>query len=93
MALRIEGLKAGPSRPLNAVMAILHLTLVGMLIYLRLGPMAKAIARFAESATPLPSWLILGITVGTFVIAAFIGLRGIGYLRAALRSSTESDPQ
>lgn len=86
MALRIDGGDPSPSRSLSAVMAALHFVLVGMLLYFRLGPMARVFDRFGESETPLPGWFILGLTLGTLVVAAFLSWRGFRFLRSALKS-------
>lgn len=91
MSLRIEGPDQEPSRFLNGVLAVLNFSLTGMLVYFRLWPMARVFERFQERGTPLPPWLTLGLTLGTFAVAAFLGIRGIKYLRVALRTPPRDD--
>jgi hypothetical protein len=69
---------------LDAVLALLHLILVGMVIYLRLGPFERVLTRLTERGAEIPAWLPLTFNAGVILVTAFLLWRGGRLARKAL---------
>lgn len=86
MTVRVP--RQGPSprsvRAVNGVLAALYFFVCGMLVFFRLGPFRRVVARFQEQETPLPGWFVPLFTWGIVIIAVYIFWRGIRALKAAL---------
>lgn len=87
MTVKIPGSGPAPGsiRLVNGVLAALYFFVCGMLIFFRLGPFRRVVARFQEQEAPLPGWFVPVFTWGIAAIAVYVFWRGIRALSAALR--------
>ncbi len=76
-------------RVVQASMGVLNLVLAGMVVYLRFGAFQRMVEGMEARGTEVPDWLELGFTGLVLAMAVFLGVRGLGLLRNAFRSSTE----
>ncbi len=75
-------------RWLSGVMAALYAATCALVIYFRLGPVSRVLARVERDGARVPAWMPAAFTVGAVVAAAFLAWKGAVYLRRALGPRT-----
>jgi len=73
-------------RVMHFLVGLLHLALVGMVIYLRAGPVHRVIRQAEARGVLVPRWIPLTFTAATLILAVFLGIRSLTAFRRASRS-------
>lgn len=78
-------------RWVNGIMATMYFLVLAMLLYFRLGPFRRVVARLETQGVELPVWFSLVFTVGVALVVVFLLWRGLSALRQALAPAGEGD--
>jgi hypothetical protein len=68
----------------NLVMAVLYFLIAGLVVYFRLGPVERVLARLVRDGVQVPGWLPATLTLGAGVVAAYLAVQGVRSVRRAL---------
>jgi threonine/homoserine/homoserine lactone efflux protein len=72
------------TRWFNLLLGALYLFIAGLLLYFRLGPVERVLARFGGDPADGSSWTPLAFNVTTGVVVAYLLWQGLRGLRRAL---------
>lgn len=78
------------TRLVNLVVGLLYLVVAGMVVFFRLVSFARVEERLKAQGAEFPAWFDLLFTVGPLLVAVFLVVKGVGFLR---RSRGPSRPQ
>ena len=71
-------------RWVHGIMAGMYFLVLGMLLYFRLGPFRRVMARLEADGVEVPLWFSLVFTAGVALVGLFLLWRGLVSLRRAL---------
>jgi hypothetical protein len=79
-------------RLLNATTAVLYGVTAGLVVYFRLGPVRRVLARVARDGAEIPAWMPAGFTIVTVLFVGFLVFQGARHLRRAFPSGRGGPP-
>ena len=78
-------------RWIHGVMAGMYFLVLGMLLYFRLGPFRRVMARLETDGVDAPIWFSFVFTAGVGLVGLFLLWRALASLRRALTSPTNDE--